>query len=102
MAFGFPAYHTDGFTASDAVDLRAAILESIESLDWTVRADAGDRITASTGMGIRSFGEKITIAFLGENRISITSRCALVTQCLDWGKNKANVGRLLSELGKRA
>jgi hypothetical protein len=51
-------------------------------------------------MNIRSWGEKLLISFLPDNSVSVISKCALPTQCLDWGKNKANVGLFMAEIRK--
>jgi hypothetical protein len=102
MAFGFPAYHSETFASSGTANLRAAVTDSLEALGWPVRTNEATRIIAATGMGVRSFGEKLVIEFVGPESVAITSRCALVTQCLDWGKNKSNVEKLCTELGRRA
>ena len=44
---------------------------------------------------------RVFIKFLPDNSVSVTSKCALPTQCFDWGKNKANVIKFLVEFSKR-
>ena len=102
MVFGFPAYHTERYCAGTgkSADLRVAVRETVNALSWSIREEASDRITASTSVNIRSWGEKILISFLPDNSISVTSKCALPTQCLDWGKNKANVVKFMTEIRK--
>jgi hypothetical protein len=102
MAFGFPAYHTEQYSTGTgkSADLRAAVKETLKALSWTVKEEAHDRILASTSINLRSWGEKLLINFLPDNSISVTSKCALPTQCLDWGKNKANVVKFLAEIRK--
>ena len=101
MAFGFPAYHTECYSADNATpDLRKAARETLAVLSWSVCEETDDRIVASTTMSIRSWGEKVLINFLPGNSICVTSKCALPTQCLDWGKNKANVVEFMAEFSK--
>ena len=102
MAFGFPAYHTEeakGF-ATD-IPLRESVKDAIRSLGWSIRDDSTKTITASTSLSLWSWGEKVTIRFLPGNGLSVTSQCALFTQCIDWGKNKTNVHKLLAEIRKQ-
>lgn len=102
MAFGFPAYHTERYSADagKSADLRFAVRETLNELSWPLREEASDQIIASTSVNIRSWGEKVLIRFLPDNSISVTSKCALPTQCFDWGKNNANVGRFMAAIRK--
>jgi hypothetical protein len=103
MSFGFPAYHTERFTVyASQTDLGEAVFEALETLRWAIQEDSGDRISASVCSSFRSWGERITIKFHRDGSLSITSRCALPTQCFDWGKNQANVTILIEELRKAA
>ena len=56
------------------------------------------QIRASTRMGLRSWGENITIISAG-GRADIKSSCRGI-QVIDYGKNKANVNALFSALGQ--
>ena len=99
MTFGFPAYHTDRYSAADkGADLRSAVRQALAALSWPVKEEAADRLVASTGMNWRSWGEKVYIDFLPEDSISVASKCAFPLQCVDWGKNKANVKEFMAEL----
>jgi hypothetical protein len=104
MAFGFPAYHTEHYSAgADAsADLRVAIRAAIKALSWTIKQEVSDQIIASTNFNLRSSWEKVSISFLPDNSISITSKCSWPTQCFDWGKNKANVEKFMAEIKKQA
>jgi hypothetical protein len=104
MAFGFPAYHTERYSASadKSPDLRVTVRATLTALSWSIREEASDQIVASTGVNIRSWGEKILINFLPDKSISVTSKCALPTQCLDWGKNKANIQKFMDEIRNHA
>ena len=102
MTFGFPAYHTERYSAGAALaDLRSAVRATLNALSWSVRQETHDGIIGSTNMNIRSWGEKIVITFQPDNSISVTSKCALPTQCFDWGKNKANVMKFIAEFRRR-
>ena len=98
MAFGFPAYHTESYSAGGSLtELHAAAKKALDSLFWSIREETTERIIASTSISFRSWGEKVIINCLPDNTISVTSTCALRTQCLDWGKNEANVRKFMAE-----
>ena len=99
MAFGFPAYHTECYSLTNPIpDIRNAVRETLGALLWSIRDEAQDQIIASTGTGIRSWGERVFIDFLPDNAISVTSRCCMPTQCVDWGKNRTNIRKFMAEL----
>lgn len=56
-------------------------------------------IQARSSMGLRSWGEKISINVGAGGRVDIRSVCRGI-QMVDYGKNKANVNALLSALGQ--
>ena len=56
------------------------------------------QIEAKARMGMRSWGENITINISAEGRADIKSSCRGI-QLIDYGKNKANVNALFSALG---
>src|SRR5690349_17364217 len=103
MAVGLPAFHTEQYSAAEdrCADLRAAVLTVLNALSWPIREQTADRIVASTSVSIASWGEEISITFMLDSRITVTSKCALPTQCFDWGKNKANVRKFLGEIRKQ-
>ena len=100
MTVGFPAYHTERYSvgAGKSADLRVAVRATLKALSWSIREEASETIIASTSVNFRSWGEKVLISFLPDNSISVTSKCALPTQFLDWGKHEANVGRFMAEI----
>ena len=102
MAFGFPAYHTERYSIENKnpVDMLVAIRETIRELSWSIREEKSDQIIASTSINLKSWGEKVLINIFQDNSISITSKCALPMQCLDWGKNKANVDKFIAGIMK--
>ena len=99
MSFGFPAYHTENYHPKVAdKDTGEVVRRALRNLSWSIREETSNHILALTSMNLRSWGEKIHINFLPDGSISITSECALLTQCFDWGKNKKNVTRLLDQI----
>src|SRR6185295_18799137 len=99
MAFGFPAYHTESCTPKPADgDVKTAVKEAIERLSWKIKEETSDEIKASTSINFWSWGEKVTIEFDPDGSVVITSKCSMPTQCIDWGKNKRNVQKLIDEL----
>ncbi len=99
MAFGFPAYHTEEITCTPGSAFQDAVCEAIRCLGWSVRSESGRMITASTNTTIWSWGERVVVHF-HKRGATVTSRCALVTQCVDWGKNKSNVRNFLLNLDR--
>ena len=97
MSFGFPAWHTESVSARIPPSFRNLLDKTIRSLGWLIVDETEDSMTASTGLNILSWGERVTIRHnsLG---YTVSSRCVLVTQCFDWGKNKANVRKLIAEI----
>jgi hypothetical protein len=55
------------------------------------------QIEARSKMGLRSWGEKITLRTSAAGRVDIKSTCYWI-QVVDWGKNEANVHALFSAL----
>ena len=103
MAFGFPAYHTEEAIGSgDENRLRNSVKNAILSLGWNIHTEATTIITASTSPNLSSWGEGVVIHFFPGCRLSVTSKCALFTQCFDWGKNKRNVRTLFEEIAKHS
>jgi hypothetical protein len=95
MVLGFPAY-AEGHKAFDCPP------------DWLFRAARvvtklfGWRTDKSyQGFAVRvpwsfwSWGERFLIHVSARSTIEVRSECLLPTQCIDWGKNRANVERFL-------
>ncbi|QJW97770.1 hypothetical protein [Frigoriglobus tundricola] len=101
MAFGFPAFHTERYTLWEAhLDAHELAVEAILALRWTITDESDDTIRASTGISLWSWGERVTVRFRTGKTLIITSRCAIPTQCFDWGKNRSNVNAFLNRLEK--
>ena len=99
MAFGFPAYHTEELDDLGPLpEARGLVIGAIDALGWSISSKSKRTITASTGLNLWSYGEKIVIEFLPDEVVSVTSKCSMPTQCFDWGKNKANVWQLIAAI----
>lgn len=55
-------------------------------------------IEAKVGMGLRSFGENISIQVDQKGTVVVRSECAISTTMVDWGKNKDNVTKFFDSL----
>ena len=99
MAFGFPAYHTENYTLNDGTsNLRASVKSALKAVSWSIRKESPDTIVASTSLSLLSWGERVIITFLSDESITVTSKCTWPIQCFDWGKNKANIKKIIAEL----
>lgn len=98
MTFAFPAFHRhrESFRQSDA-ELLAIVRDTINALGWPMeRADANELVAIVRG-NLWSWGERVHVR-VANGTLEIESRCRLVTQCFDWGKNRRNVQNLLEAL----
>ena len=100
MAFGLPACHTERYSGKSP-DLHVAARKALNALEWPFRENAHGEIVALTKCNMRSWGEEVVISFLPDNSISVTSTCAFPLQLFDWGKNKANVRSLITEIERQ-
>jgi hypothetical protein len=60
---------------------------------------ARGQIEAKSSIGLRSWGENITITVAPDGRTDIRSACRGI-QLVDYGKNKANVTALFTAIGQ--
>jgi len=96
MAFGFLAYHTERYLLPDSgIDPHELVVEALDRLRWSVTVESEGLIRASTRVNIWSWGERIVIEFEESDTLIVTSKCALPTQCFDWGQNRSNVVKFL-------
>jgi hypothetical protein len=97
-----PASHESYMTFSSSKDeLFQACMQAVPQCGFRIAEsdpEAG-QIEARTKMGIRSWGEIITITVRTDGRADIKSSCRGI-QAVDYGKNKANVNALFSALGQ--
>ncbi len=100
MAFGFPPFYADRISLdiSESTVLRESVRETIKVLGFSFFEESKDQIVASTGMSVKSWGEKIHVNFLTDNSISVTSKSKFAL--IDWGKNKNNVERFRARVLK--
>lgn len=98
MAFGLSPKYTQDLLLDDLDKSHFLILslEAASLLGWNVSFVSETGFIAYTKASWSSWSEEITIK-VSDNRVSIKSEC-MGTQLMDWGKNKKNVGRLLSKI----
>lgn len=102
MAIGLPPKHTDYFSfPAEIPDHRAAVLQTLRTLGWKVTEQSGQSISATVGLSFWSYGERVQITFEADRGITIRSQNRFPLQFLDWGKNKANVERFLTEIRRQ-
>jgi hypothetical protein len=95
-----PASHQSNMAVSaEPSEVFEACLKAVDQCGFRVAASNPEtgQIEARTKMGIRSWGEIITIAVGAEGTVGIKSSCRGM-QMVDYGKNKANVNALSSAL----
>jgi hypothetical protein len=99
MAFGFPAYAEDVIDVDLPRDeLRRMVKRTLESLRWRYDPGAKNSLVAKVGVNFWSWGERVRIKLGPDGEVFVRSQCALVTQCIDWGKNQRNVDQFLDRL----
>lgn len=93
MPLQFPARYSTELSSElrDTELLQAVAVKTIRDCSWTVDQMVADKVTASTSFNLRSSGESIEVDVLSPSSLRITSKCAMPTQCFDWGKNRKNV-----------
>jgi len=100
MAFGFPAQHTEEFSApASDFQFRARVAQQLNALGWPLYSQSFDRVELGTLAGMASWGENVTCEFISPDRMRVTSKCKMATQCFDWGKNRKNVQKVRETLG---
>jgi len=100
MAFGFPAHHEAEVQFSDRHDFFQALEEVLYSEGVTVKDRTRDAVFGKFGISLCSWGERIEIV-IGLETAQIRSRCSCPVQCIDWGKNRRNVERIVEGLQAR-
>lgn len=94
MTFAFPAYHEATLPGIKTVE---AVEAGMRSAGWSNIQRQGSTISCKVGFNLWSFGETMVIT-LASNHAVLRSTCILPTQCVDWGKNRRNVQKLLAAL----
>ena len=102
MKISFPARFEE--TRSFAVEesaLTGAVETAFENLGWQYASVNAAEFQADVRINLWSFGEILKAKISGSD-LTVESRCALPTQCLDWGKNKRNVLKFFDEITRIA
>ena len=84
----------------------AQTVAALNALGFRVKNsnEANGVIEAERDISVRSWGEKIKITITptnGGSQVNVESKSAYPLQAVDWGKNKENVQRILTDLDTR-
>lgn len=98
MAFGFPAHHEEEIETPRDIS-RGWIAHVCGLLGWGFRGEHADPKAGvcwrmAESLSWAAWGTNISAWPLGARRLRVRSECALVTQCIDWGRNRRNVQAL--------
>ena len=101
MTFGFPAYSTGSqrFNLGQP-DLVGVVGESLRGLGWSYETPSQGKFVARNSANLRSWGEEIAVEVYYDGTVTARSKCLLVTQCFDWGKNRRNVKAFFDEVSR--
>jgi hypothetical protein len=102
MAFGFPAYHEEIVTGPAAVThdhvVHACQVNGFGPVAWVNDAIGGAwRVWTGTTFW-SSWGEEVVLRPLAANVVRLRSQCVHPLQCVDFGKNAANVKKIAAAL----
>ena len=90
-----------GFRATlaglDEVDRRVA--RALAERGWSIESESDRALVAVTAIGLASWGEEVRIDWSGDALV-VESRCLLILQCFDWGKNRRNVVGFFAEFDR--
>ena len=67
------------------------------SLLWHLVAASNEELLFHVPFNGFSWGEELKVTFY-PGKLILHSQCRLVTQCLDWGKNRRNCAKLLKAM----
>jgi hypothetical protein len=95
MTFSFPAFHEQILPGAHTAE---AVEAAMRKAGWQDIRHHGGTVICKIGLNIFSFGETMAIT-LAPGHAVLRSTCILATQCLDWGKNRRNIDKLVSVLG---
>lgn len=94
MTFAFPAFHEHILSGAHTAE---AVEAAMRKAGWQDIRHQGSTVIGKVGLNIFSFGETVAIT-LAPGHAVFRSACRLPTQCLDWGKNRRNIDKLLAAL----
>src|SRR5882724_2630206 len=101
MSFGFPAYSNGSQTFQVSQhQLIEITAKALKQLGWRHSNPFPNSFLVHNTVNIWSWGKKIRIDIADEGTVSVSSKCAVVTQCFDWGKNKRNVEKFFEKLAQ--
>ena len=93
------------YTASKQVVFKQTVA-ALSALGFRIKNnnEASGLIEAEKDISVRSWGEKIKITVTSStagSQVNVESKAAYLLQAVDWGKNKENVQRILTDLDSR-
>lgn len=92
MSIGLPAqYLTIVRHGAELHAVRAAVYAALEDLGWRSRQIDNDRLGATVGPSLASWGERVEVSLATPGVLSVRSRGLNPLQIFDWGKNAKNV-----------
>lgn len=70
--------------------------DAMRRLGWNVFRVEETFLEGSLKMSIWSWGEDIQLRQISNDQVEMVSKCKLVTQVIDWGRNRKNIDKLLA------
>ena len=103
MAFGFPArFRQERRLNLPPHEIMSDVSRALELLGWAHERVGASAFTAHINASLYSWGEDLFVEIAPDGTVTTESRCALATQCFDWGKNSENVQRFFARLEQTA
>ena len=103
MAFGFPArFRRDCRFNLSQHELLSDVGRALDVLGWTHQRVSASAFKAHINASLYSWGEELLVEIAPDGTVTTESKCALTTQCFDWGKNRENVERFFARLKQTA
>lgn len=102
MAFGFPAYHstTLDLSSQPLEKVLAIVAKAMQAQGWKINLQHGNTLQATSSISWLSWAETISAQLDDNHILQLKSKCSMPTQCLDWGKNRRNIEKLVAEIHK--
>ena len=101
MSIGFPAYSkgSQKFKMGQR-ELGSVVGKVLDSLGWSYEREGPSKFLARCAANLWTSGEKIEVEVLIDGTVMVKSRCVLITQFIDWGKNWRNVRAFFAEVDR--
>lgn len=70
--------------------------EAMRRMGWNVFRVEPQFLEGSVSMSFWSWGEDIQMRQVAEDQVELVSKCKLVTQVIDFGRNRKNIDKILN------